>query len=69
VVQVVVVLDDIFGLPVTSGSVGVLESGSLPPGMRWADRTTLWKALPLRVVQLPYQAVIQPERMLSIVHL
>ena len=24
--QVVVVLDDLFGLPVTSGSVGVLES-------------------------------------------
>jgi hypothetical protein len=38
---VVVVLDDLLGLPVTSGAVGVL----------------------------PYQAVIQPYRMLSIVHL
>uniref|UniRef100_A0A8C8EGL6 Golgi apparatus membrane protein TVP23 homolog n=1 Tax=Oncorhynchus tshawytscha TaxID=74940 RepID=A0A8C8EGL6_ONCTS len=37
--------------------------------MRWADRTTLWRALWLRAVQLPYQAVIQPDRMLSIVHL
>jgi hypothetical protein len=37
--------------------------------MRWADLTTLWRALWLRVVQLPYQAVVQPDRMLSIVNL
>ena len=52
--RVVVVLDDLFGLPVTLGAVGVMD----------ADRTTLWRA-----EQLPYQAVIQPDRMLSIVHL
>jgi hypothetical protein len=34
-----------------------------------ADRVTLWRALQVQVVQLPYQAVIQPDRMLSIVHL
>jgi hypothetical protein len=32
-------------------------------------RHTLWKALQLWTVQLPYQAVIQPDRMLSMVHL
>jgi hypothetical protein len=37
--------------------------------MRFAVRTTLWKALRLWAVQLLYQAVIQPDRMLSIVHL
>ena len=57
VAWVVVVLDYIFDLPVTSGAVGVLEG------------TTIWSALRLRAVQLPYQAVIQPDRMLSIVHL
>jgi hypothetical protein len=66
---VVVVLDDLFGLPVTSGAVGVLEGRLFAPVMRWADRTTLWRALQLREVQLPYQVVIQPDRMLSIVHL
>ena len=65
--RVVVVLD-LFGLPVTSGGVGVLE-GSLPLVMRCADLTTLWRALRLWAEQLPYQAVIQPDRMLSIVHL
>ena len=60
---VVVVLDDLFGLPVTLGGVGVLEC-SLPPVMRCADLTTLWRALWLWAEQLPYQAV-----MLSIVHL
>jgi hypothetical protein len=29
---VVVVLDDLFGLPVTSGAVGVLESREFAPG-------------------------------------
>ncbi|XP_064819555.1 uncharacterized protein LOC135537291, partial [Oncorhynchus masou masou] len=29
---------------------------NLPPVMRWADRMTLWRALQLREVQLPYQA-------------
>jgi hypothetical protein len=46
VARVVVVLDDVFGHPVTSGAVGVLEgrtpTGSLPPVMCCADRTTLW---------------------------
>uniref|UniRef100_A0A4W5K724 Ras association domain family member 6 n=1 Tax=Hucho hucho TaxID=62062 RepID=A0A4W5K724_9TELE len=37
--------------------------------MRCAVLTTLWRALRLWAEQLPYQAVIQPDRMLSIVHL
>ena len=41
----------------------------MPLVMHCADRTTLWRALRLRAEQLPYQAVIQPDRMLSIVHL
>ena len=32
VAQVVVVLDDLYGLPVTSGGVGVLEGRSFAPG-------------------------------------
>ena len=70
--RVVVVLDDLYGLPVTSGGVGVLEgrwAGSLPLVMRCADLTTIWRALRLWAEQLPYQAVMQPHRMLSIVHL
>ena len=62
------VVDDLLGLRVTPGAVGVPE-GSMTPVKRWADRTTLWRALRLRTVQLPYQAVIQPDRMLSMVHL
>uniref|UniRef100_A0A674EKL5 Estrogen-related receptor gamma a n=1 Tax=Salmo trutta TaxID=8032 RepID=A0A674EKL5_SALTR len=30
--------------------------------MRWADRTTLWRALQLWAVQLPYQPIKQPDR-------
>jgi hypothetical protein len=56
------VLDHLFGLPVTSGAVGVLEGGYLPPVMDWADRATLWRALRLHAVQLPYQAEIQLHR-------
>ena len=41
----VIVLDDLFGLPVPSGVVAVLE------------------------VRFSYRAVIQPDRLLSIVHL
>ncbi|KAK6319802.1 hypothetical protein J4Q44_G00089090 [Coregonus suidteri] len=43
------------------------RAGSLPLVMCWADRTTLWRALRLRAVQLPYQAVIQPDMMHSII--
>jgi hypothetical protein len=32
VAWVVVVLDDLFGLPVTSGGVGVMEGGLFAPG-------------------------------------
>ena len=35
--RVVGVLDDLFGLPVTSGAVGVLEGRQCDPVMRWAD--------------------------------
>ena len=35
--------------------------------LRCANLTTLWRALRLWAEQLPYQAVIQPDRMLSIV--
>ena len=41
----------------------------MSPVMLCADHTTLWRALQLWAVQLPYQAVMQPDRMLSIVHL
>jgi hypothetical protein len=37
--------------------------------MCFADRTTIWGALRLMALQLPYQVVKQPDRMLSIVHL
>jgi hypothetical protein len=37
--------------------------------MLCAYRTTLWRALRLWAVQLPYKAVIQINRMLSVVHL
>ena len=60
------VLDDLFGLPVTSGVVGVLEGGNFAPGGALGRPH---HPLRLRAVQLPYQAVIQPDRMLSIVHL
>jgi hypothetical protein len=45
------------------------RAGSLPPVMHCADCNTLWRALRLWAVQLLYQAVIQANRMLSIVHL
>ena len=36
------VIDDLFGLSVTSGAVGVLEGRQCAPGDSiWADRTTL----------------------------
>ena len=63
--RVVDVLDYLFGLPVTSGAVDVPEGRLCAP----SDRTTLWRALRLRVVQLLYQTVIQPDRMPSMVHL
>ena len=44
-------------------------AGTLPPVMRCADLTTLWRALRWWTEQLQYQAVIQPDTMLSIVHL
>ena len=42
---------------------------NLPSVMCCADLSTLWRALRLWAEQLPYLAVIQPDRMLSIVHL
>ena len=45
------------------------KAGSVPQVMSWAERTTFWRAIQLRVVQLPYQAVMQPERKLLMVHL
>ena len=65
----VVVIDDHFRLPVTSGAVGVMEGRQFPLVMLCADCTTLWRVLRLRALQVQYQAVIQPEKMLSIVHL
>jgi hypothetical protein len=66
VAQVVIVLH-LFCLPVTSGVVGVLEGMQFAPGDAFC--TTIWRALRLCAVQLPYQVVIQPDRMLSIMHL
>ena len=48
----VVVLDYLFCLPVTSDAVYVLEGRLFAPVMRWADRTTLWSALQLRALQM-----------------
>ena len=44
-------------------------AGSLATVMYWAVRTTLCSALLLGVKQLPYKAVMQPVRMLSMVQL
>jgi hypothetical protein len=68
VAQVIDVLDDLFGLLVTSGAVDVLEGRQCAPG-DVLDCTTLWRAKRLGAVQLPYQVVIQPDRILSMVHL
>ena len=37
--------------------------------MYWAIRTTLCRALRLRAVQLPYQVLMQSDKMLSMVQL
>jgi hypothetical protein len=58
--RVVDVLDDLFDLPVTLGAVDVLE------GRQCAFGDALGRPR-LRAVQLPYQAVIHSDRMLSIV--
>lgn len=44
-------------------------AGHLVPGMYWAVRTTLCSATRLRAVLLPYQALIQPVNILSMVQL
>jgi hypothetical protein len=44
-------------------------SGSSAPVMYWAIRTTLCSAMRLDDKQLPYQALMQPVKMLSVVHL
>ena len=69
VTRVAEVLDDLLGLPVTPGAVEVLEGRQCAPGDVWAESTTLWRALQLQTVQLPFQVVIQSDRMLSMVHL
>ena len=43
----------------------VMTAGSLPLVLRCANLTILWRALRLMAVQLAYQAVIQPDRMLD----
>ena len=63
--RVVDVLDDTFDLQMASGAVGVLEGGTFAPGNALCR---LHHPLESFVV-VPYQAVIQPNRMLSIVHL
>ena len=65
----VVVFDDLYGLPVTSGGVGVLEGREFAPGDVLCRPHYPLESLRLWAEQLPYQAVIQPDRMLSIVHL
>ena len=44
-------------------------TGSLSPVMYWAVHTTLCNTFWLDAEQLPYQAVMQPVRMLSMVQL
>ena len=52
----------------TSGVAGVLEGRSFDPGDALCGPHHPLESL-LWAVQLPYQEVIQPDRMLSIVHL
>uniref|UniRef100_A0A4W5PNI2 Rho-GAP domain-containing protein n=1 Tax=Hucho hucho TaxID=62062 RepID=A0A4W5PNI2_9TELE len=47
----------------------IMTTGSLAPVMHLAVRTTLCSALRSEAEQLPYQAVMQPVRMLSMVQL
>ena len=66
--RVVVFLDDLFGL-VTSGGVGVLEGRKFAPGDALGRPYHPLESLAVEGKQLPYQAVIHPDRMLSIVDL
>ena len=43
------------------------RAGNVSLMKHWADYTILWRALQLRAMWLPYQAAIQPDRMLSVV--
>ena len=63
------VVDVPFGFPVTSSAVGVLEGRQCAPGDALGRSHHPLESPVLRAVQLPYQAVIQPNRMHSIVHL
>jgi len=61
---VAVVLDDFLCFP--TASCVLCMAGRWQPMMRSAVFTTLWRALQSEAEQLPYQAVMQPERMLLI---
>ena len=67
--RVVVVLVDLFGLPVTSGAVGVLEGRWFAPGDALGRPHHPLESLVVEGGAVAVQAVIQPDRMLSIVHL
>ena len=67
--RVVVVLDDLFGLPVTSGGVGVLEGREFASGDALCRQHHPLESPAVVGGVVGYQAVIQPDRMLSIVHL
>ena len=62
------VLDDLFGLPVISGAVGVLAGRQCTTGDA-LDRPHHPLESPAGAVQLQYREVIQPDRMLSREHL
>jgi hypothetical protein len=63
-------LDDHLGLPVTHRVLWMSwRAGSVPPVRRWADNAALCRALWLRTLSLLYHVVIQPDRVLSVVHL
>ena len=64
-----VVLDDLPCFSQTSCVVDELHEGRWQPMMRSAVFTTLCRALRSAAEQLPNQAVVQLERMLSMVHL
>ncbi len=66
---VVGVLNDPVGLLPTPLGVEVLHEWQHRPMMCCAVFITLCRALQLRVVLLPYQAVMEPVRILSMVHL
>jgi uncharacterized linocin/CFP29 family protein len=60
-------LDDLLGLLVTQGAVHVFEGRQCAPGDALGRPHHPLESLQLQTVQTPYQVVIQPDRMHSMV--